>query len=99
MCSRGARHSSDYTPRAELVHSKLLRLELPSPLCAGDKDASEQDKLGDEGILVRQVLAAADKKTWLGPAGYALARDSKWGDLWPSYYIDKAIIQKIESKS
>ncbi len=52
----------------------------------------------EEGVLVRQVLAAADKKTWLGPAGYALARDSKWGDLWPSYYINRAIITKIESK-
>lgn len=48
---------------------------------------------------MRQVLAAADKKTWLGPAGYALARDSKWGDLWPSYYINRAIITKMEKKS
>ena len=52
----------------------------------------------EDGVLVRQVLAAADKKTWLGPAGYALARDSKWGDLWPAYYINRAIITKIESK-
>lgn len=55
--------------------------------------------MAEEGILVRQVLAAADRKTWLGPAGYALARSSKWGDLWPSYYINRAIISKIAAGS
>ena len=51
--------------------------------------------LVQEGVLVRQVLASADRKTWLGPAGYALARNSTWGDLWPSFYINRAIISKI----
>ena len=63
------------------------------------KGAAQQEDLAEEGILVRQVLAAADRKTWLGPAGYALARSSKWGDLWPSYYINRAIISKIAAGS
>ena len=60
---------------------------------------AEQDSAAEDCVLLRQVLTAADKKTWLGPAGYTLARNSKWGDLWPSYYINRAIISKIEDKS
>lgn len=39
-----------------------------------------------EGRLVRQVLRKRDKQALLGPAGYRLARRSRWGDLWPMFY-------------
>lgn len=47
------------------------------------------------GHLVRQVVATTDKKTWLGPGGYRLARKSRWGDLWPKYYQDYALTHKL----
>lgn len=43
-------------------------------------------RLGGEGALVRQVVASSGKRTWLGPAGYRLARKARWGDLWPTHY-------------
>jgi len=47
--------------------------------------------LAGRGELVQQVVAAADKRAWLGPAGYRLARKARWGDLWPRWYEDRAI--------
>jgi len=47
------------------------------------------------GHLVRQVVATTDKKTWLGPGGYRLARKSRWGDLWPKFYQDYALTHKL----
>jgi len=47
--------------------------------------------LAGRGKLVQQVVAAADKRAWLGPAGYRLARKARWGDLWPRWYEDRAI--------
>jgi hypothetical protein len=52
-------------------------------------------RLGMEGMLVQQVVASADKRGWLGPAGYRLARKACWGDLWPTYYANRAIITKL----
>lgn len=47
------------------------------------------------GHLVRQVVATTDKRTWLGPGGYRLARKSRWGDLWPKFYQDNALTHKL----
>lgn len=78
-----------------LLPEILFRPGVSKPDDAGGQEVSELSSVAEEGVLVRQVLASADRKTWLGPAGYALARNSKWGDLWPSYYINRAIISKI----
>ena len=51
-----------------------------------------------QGALLQQVVAAADRRRWLGPAGYRLARKSRWGDLWPAYYQKHAINHKDRSK-
>ena len=51
-----------------------------------------------QGALLQQVVAAADRRRWLGPAGYRLARKSRWGDLWPAYYQKHAINHKERSK-
>lgn len=48
-------------------------------------------QLGEEGVLVRQVVASSDKRAWLGPAGYRLARKARWGDLWPTHYANRAL--------
>ncbi|KAK9843454.1 hypothetical protein WJX81_003461 [Elliptochloris bilobata] len=48
----------------------------------------------ERGELVQQVVAAADKRAWLGPAGYRLARKARWGDLWPRWYEERAITVK-----
>ncbi|BDA42580.1 probable methyltransferase-like protein 17, mitochondrial at N-terminal half [Coccomyxa sp. Obi] len=54
----------------------------------GRKDCRQ---LGEEGVLVRQVVASSDKRAWLGPAGYRLARKARWGDLWPTHYANRAL--------
>ena len=51
-----------------------------------------------QGALLQQVVAAADRRRWLGPAGYRLARKSRWGDLWPAYYQKHAINHKDRNK-
>ena len=33
-----------------------------------------------------QIIARSDKKTDIGDAGYIMAKKSRWGDLWPTYY-------------
>ena len=48
-------------------------------------------QLDEEGVLVRQVVASSDKRAWLGPAGYRLARKARWGDLWPTHYANRAL--------
>ncbi len=53
----------------------------------GQKDSRQ---LGEKGVLVRQVVASSDKRSWLGPAGYRLARKARWGDLWPTHYANRA---------
>ena len=57
------------------------------------RDGARQ--LGKEGVLMQQVIASADKKGWLGPAGYRLARKARWGDLWPTYYANRAITPRV----
>lgn len=39
-----------------------------------------------QGHLERHVVSRSDAAKWMGSAGYALARSSQWGDLWPSFY-------------
>ena len=51
-----------------------------------------------QGALLQQVVAAADRRRWLGPAGYRLARKSRWGDLWPAFYQKHAINHRERSK-
>ncbi|KAI8463009.1 MAG: hypothetical protein J3K34DRAFT_527327 [Monoraphidium minutum] len=38
------------------------------------------------GRLERHVVARSDAQKWMGPAAYRLARQSRWGDLWPCFY-------------
>ena len=56
----------------------------------GDRKQEGHRGLGGEGALVRQVVASSDKQTWLGPAGYRLARKARWGDLWPAHYAQSS---------
>ena len=64
--------------------------------CSPREDAINPDAVDtSQGRLVRQVVATTDKKTWLGPGGYRLARKSRWGDLWPKYYQDYATTHKL----
>ena len=68
------------------------------PAPAGDNGSSAirlgADGLEARGELVKQIVAAADKRAWLGPAGYRLARKARWGDLWPRWYEERAITVK-----
>ena len=56
----------------------------------GGRKQEGHRRLGGEGALVRQVVASSDKRTWLGPAGYRLARKARWGDLWPTHYAQSS---------
>ncbi|KAK9909809.1 hypothetical protein WJX75_007685 [Coccomyxa subellipsoidea] len=56
----------------------------------GDRKQEGHRGLGGEGALVRQVVASSNKQTWLGPAGYRLARKARWGDLWPAHYAQSS---------
>lgn len=64
-------------------------------VCSSREHATDADAVDtSHGHLVRQVVATTDKKTWLGPGGYRLARKTRWGDLWPKYYQDYALTQQ-----
>lgn len=60
----------------------------------GKRDDSAVE-LSREGALVQQVVAVGDKRGWLGPAGYSLARSARWGDLWPGHYLRRAVTAKV----
>ena len=77
------------TPRKRGKH---IIIDVCSPR-EHETDADAVDT--SNGHLVRQVVATTDKKTWLGPGGYRLARKSRWGDLWPKYYQDYALTHKV----
>ncbi|GBF95535.1 hypothetical protein Rsub_08516 [Raphidocelis subcapitata] len=38
------------------------------------------------GRLERHVVTRGDAAKWMGGAAYRLARQARWGDLWPSFY-------------
>ena len=57
--------------------------------------AAEAEELGKEGALVQQLVSAGDKRGWLGPAGWRLARQARWGDLWPGQYVGRALTAKV----
>ena len=44
-----------------------------------------------EGEILQQVVGKADV-AWAGVKGYRLARKTRWGDLWPSFFQDQAIV-------
>ncbi len=90
----------DATLAAAQVWSRIIRtprkrgkhiiLDVCSPQMHGNEVVDTS-----HGHLVRQVVATTDKKTWLGPGGYRLARKSRWGDLWPKFYQDYALTHKL----
>lgn len=90
----------DATLAAAQVWSRIIRtprkrgkhiiLDVCSPQMHGSEAVDTS-----HGHLVRQVVATTDKKTWLGPGGYRLARKSRWGDLWPKFYQDYALTHKL----
>jgi ribosomal protein RSM22 (predicted rRNA methylase) len=57
--------------------------------------APDVDRSPSGGILLQQTISGADKKGWLGPAGYRLARKVRWGDLWPAYLQDRALTKLL----
>jgi len=90
----------DATLAAAQVWSRIIRtprkrgkhiiLDVCSPQMHGNEAVDTS-----HGHLVRQVVATTNKKTWLGPRGYRLARKSCWGDLWPKFYQDYALTHKL----
>ncbi|KAK9817094.1 hypothetical protein WJX72_009470 [[Myrmecia] bisecta] len=60
-------------------------------VCAAHDDDSGT---GAQGVLLNQIVGRADRQTWLGPRGYRFARASRWGDLWPTHYQERAITQQ-----
>lgn len=92
----------DATVAAAQIWSRIIRpprkrgKHLIVDVCSSREHATDADAVDtSHGHLVRQVVATTDKKTWLGPGGYRLARKSRWGDLWPKYYQDYALTHKL----
>ncbi|DBA84954.1 TPA: hypothetical protein ACH3X2_005695 [Trebouxia sp. C0005] len=90
----------DATLAAAQVWSRIIRTprkrgkHIILDVCSPQMHSSEAVDTS-HGHLVRQVVATTDKKTWLGPGGYRLARKSRWGDLWPKFYQDYALTHKL----
>ena len=90
----------DATLAAAQIWSRIIRTprkkgrHIIIDVCSPREHETDADAVDtSHGHLVRQVVATNDKKTWLGPGGYRLARKSRWGDLWPKYYQDYALTQ------
>ena len=88
----------DATLAAAQVWSRIIRnprkrgKHIIIDVCSASRHAANAEVVDtSQGHLVRQVVATNDKRTWLGPGGYRLARKSRWGDLWPKYYQDYAL--------
>ena len=58
-------------------------------VCAAKRTAAGQ--LPSEGQLLQQVVGKADI-AWAGAKGYRIARKARWGDLWPTFFQDQAIV-------
>ena len=58
-------------------------------VCAAKRTGNVQAR--DEGQLLQQVVGKADV-SWAGTRGYRLARKTRWGDLWPTFFQDHAIV-------
>ena len=91
----------DATVAAAQIWSRIIRpprkrgKHIIMDVCSSREHATDAEAVDtSHGHLVRQVVAVTDKKTWLGPGGYRLARKSRWGDLWPKYYQDYALTHK-----
>ena len=91
----------DTTIDAAQVWSRIIRTprkrgkHIIVDICSPEQDPTTESGVDtSQGHLVRQIIATTDKRTWLGPAGYRLARKSRWGDLWPKFYQDYALTQK-----
>ena len=91
----------DATLAAAQIWSRIIRTprkkgrHIIIDVCSPREHETDADAVDtSHGHLVRQVVATNDKKTWLGPGGYRLARKSRWGDLWPKYYQDYALTQQ-----
>ena len=88
----------DTTVAAAQIWSRIIRAprkrgkHILIDICSPREHVTNPDAVDtSHGHLVRQVVATTDKKLWLGPGGYRLARKSRWGDLWPKYYQDYAL--------
>lgn len=93
----------DATVAAAQIWSRIIRSprkrgkHIIIDVCSSREHATDPDAVDtSHGQLVRQVVATADKKTWLGAGGYRLVRKSRWGDLWPKYYQDFALTHKFD---
>ena len=96
-----APEAMDTTIDAAQVWSRIIRTprkrgkHIIVDICSPEQDPTTESGVDtSQGHLVRQIIATTDKRTWLGPAGYRLARKSRWGDLWPKFYQDYALTQK-----
>lgn len=83
-------------PRKRGRHVVLDLCSAGSEVQGSEMKGNELAGAGADGVwgggrLVKQVVAKADRKGWLGSAGYRLARKCRWGDLWPLSYQDQAI--------
>ncbi len=58
-------------------------------VCAAKRTPGGQ--VAGEGQLLQQVVGKADI-AWAGPKGYRIARKTRWGDLWPTFFQDQAIV-------
>ena len=67
-------------------------------VCAAKRTAAGH--VSGEGQLLQQVVGKADI-AWAGAKGYRIARKARWGDLWPTFFQDRAIVvtQKQPAKS
>ncbi|GAX78636.1 hypothetical protein CEUSTIGMA_g6074.t1 [Chlamydomonas eustigma] len=54
-------------------------------LCAAEPAAGASPH--EAGRLERHTVAKSDAASWMGQAGWKMAKEVEWGDLWPDWYV------------
>lgn len=75
-------------PSAQMQEDKLRASQLPklkiwrSQFCCAGPTQNPQAS----GALLQQAVSKGERKKYLGPSGYRLAKKLTWGDLWPASF-------------
>lgn len=84
--------------RQQLLEQSPASSQLSTDRAEGRRrQKKNQRQLERGGELVQQVITSAERRGWLGPAGYRMARKARWGDLWPTHYANRAMVARIRA--
>ncbi|GMH39551.1 hypothetical protein BSKO_07449 [Bryopsis sp. KO-2023] len=55
-------------------------------VCTSSCGSQSGPLANQKGKLQRHIVARSDMKSFMGRAGFRMAKKSRWGDLWPTYF-------------